>query len=121
MYYIHINKKCFLLVLDGDSLLIFCQVTPVQKCASQEIYHKSNVFAAISCPFIGASTGELSDGKFGIWAFDKQRSAACYSKNRPKETMEWRQASKNKNKERYLLLNKVLPAVDAKVTCWMAT
>ena len=70
--------------------------------------------SAVACPRIVPSTGELWDGKLGIWAFAKAVEAKRSSKNRSKGTIEWKAMQATKETVRAMLLDQVFPTIDNK-------
>ena len=115
MQYNHIDKKWFTLVTDGDGYYL----STAEKQIYSNVQHKKHItkimfLSAIACPCITPSTGEMFNGKIGIWEIDEELPAACNSKNQPAGIMKWHQMSANKQKIREMLIDNVLPAIDRK-------
>ena len=71
--HIHIDKKWFVLVKDGNGYYIALN-KPMPPC--NIIQHKKHVakvmfLLAVACPGVAPLTGKLWDGKLGIWVFVK--------------------------------------------------
>ena len=82
MQYFHIDKKWFTLVTDGDGY--YLSIAEEQKYGN--IQHKKHItkvmfLSAIALLRTIPSTSKIFDRKIGIWAFAKERPAACNSKN----------------------------------------
>ena len=82
MQYIHINEKWFTLVTDGDGYYL----STAEQQNYRNVQHKKHItkvifLLAIARPCIIPSTGEMFDGKIGIWAFAEERPATRNSKN----------------------------------------
>ena len=113
--HVYINEKWFVLVEDGNGYYL----APDKLMSLCSVQHKKHItkvmfLSAVACPRIVPLTGELWDGKSGIWAFAKAVEAKRSSKNRLKGTIEWRAMQASKEKVREMLLEQVFPAINKK-------
>ena len=113
--YIYIDEKWFTLVTNGNGYYFFA----LEEQTLGNVHHKKHIIkvvflSIIAQPRIVPSTGEMFDGKISIWAFAKERPATRSSKNRLKGTMGWHQLLANKKQVHYILIGKVLPAINMK-------
>ena len=85
-------------------------------CSVQHKKHVTKVMflSAVACPRIVPWTGELWDGKLGIWAFAKAVEAKQLSKNRSKGTIEWKAMQATKKTVQAMLLDQVFPTINKK-------
>ena len=82
--------------------------------AAQKHVTKVMFLSAVACPRIVPSTGELWDGKLGVWAFAKAVEAKQLSKNCSKGTLEWKAMQATKETVRVMLLDQVCPTINRK-------
>ena len=110
--WIHLDKRRFFLTQEKE-ILSPSPGGEIPKCC---VKHKSHItkvmfLCAIAHPRFNPSANSWWDGKLGIWPIGDWELAKHKSKNRPRETLVWKNKAVTKEVYRELLISKLLPAV----------
>ena len=117
---VHIDEKWF----NVDQIKTgFIIVPDEEEPPDRRVRHKSHIekamcITAIARPRKNVVTGEWWDGKIGTWFFVKQVPAERRSRYRPAGTLEPKNVSVNKNTFAAMLVDNVIPAIEAKWPTW---
>ena len=89
---------------------------PEEKTSKWCIKHKSHITkvmfqCAVAHPRFNPSANSWWDGKLGIWSFGDWEPTKHKSKNRPEETLVWKNKVVIKEVYQDLLISKLLPAI----------
>ena len=109
------DKKWFVLVKDNNRYHLALDEAMLP-CSVQHKKHVTKVMflSAVACPRIVPSTGELWNGKLGIWAFAEAVKAKRLLKNCLKGTIEWKAMQETKEMVRAMLSDQVFPTINRK-------
>jgi len=113
---IHIDEKWFFLTEEKQKIyLVPGEEKPKRKGKRKKIQKEKAMFlAAVARPRYDPNRKAMWDGKIGIWPFVEKVPAMRNSKNRPKGTLETKQVSVTTEVYVDMLINKLLPAIEAK-------
>ena len=114
MNIIHLDEKWFYLTTPKKSIYLAPGETPPHRTTKSKRYIAKVMFlAAIARPRVLLS-GEIWDGKIGMWPIIEWTPAKRKSRNRPAGTLVPSNLNVNQNVYRKMLLDDVIPAILAK-------
>jgi hypothetical protein len=112
---IHIDEKWFFLYKVASSYVLTAEELPPQRqCENKRYITKVMFIAAVARPRYDYDRKTGFDGKLGIFPIVRQRLAKRTTKNQKAGDLITEALSVDKNVYRDLLMNKILPAIEAK-------
>ena len=109
---IHLDGKWFFLTLEKEQYLLL----PDKKNPKHSVKHKSHItkvmfLCTVVRPHFNPSVNSWWDSKLGIWPIGDWEPAKQKSKNRPKQTLVWKNKTVTKEVYRDLLISELIPAI----------
>jgi len=109
---VHIDEKWFYITVENERYIIVeGESIPQRQCKSKRYITKVMFLAAFARPRIDPETGEMWDGKIGIWAFVIKEPAQRSSKNRQRGTLITKCINVTKAVSRDFYKHKLVPAI----------
>ena len=109
---IQVDEKWFFLSWQKERYLLLLEEKNPKQCMKSKSHITKVMFlCAIACPHFNPCANSWWDGKLGIWPIGDWEPAKRGSKNRPKETLVWKNKVVTKEVYHELLISKLLPAI----------
>jgi len=118
---VHVDEKWFYLCRDGENYIIIYGEEPPKRYVSHKSHITKVMFLCAQARPRRLPCGTWWDGKVGIWPIGEYTVAQRASVNRPAGAEEFTKQSIDRDKYREIMLNEVVPAIQAKFpTCEQA-
>ena len=112
---IHVDEKWFYMKQVKQTFYLAANETPPTRTTrNKRFIDKVMFFCAVARPRHDSTSNTSFDGKIGIWPFIEMVPAQRNSRNRPAGTLEPKNVSVTKEVYHDMIVNKLLPAIQAK-------
>nr|CCA27213.1 transposase putative [Albugo laibachii Nc14] len=116
---VHLDEKWFFMKKTKRHVYL----TPTEPDPYLHSRHKSQIpkimfLCAVARPIINSCTGDVFDGRMGMWPFAIYASAQCASRNREAGTLVLNSFPANKETYKRMLIDSVLPTIKLKWPSW---